>query len=112
MKLEGLRQKLVRAARQQTMSEQVPYAFEQRILHAIRSAPPRDPFLAWVAGLWRAAFCALAIAAATGTWHWGQTNDSAPPIETLVIADADLLEVAVLGDLPELDEPLAEPPAP
>lgn len=112
MKLEGLRQKLIRAAREEAMSEEVPYAFEQRILHAIRRAPVRDPFLPWIAGLWRAAFCSLAIAAAAGTWHWGQTEESTSDNDIAAIADADLLEVAVLGDLPDSEDALPEASVP
>jgi hypothetical protein len=102
MNLEVLRQKLVRSARRHPVSDAVPYAFEQRIMHAIRNAPAPDPFLPWVAGLWRAALCALAVAVLSGGIHWRElVNPSAPAGEG--VPDAELLEVAVLGDLPDFE---------
>lgn len=106
MKLEGLRQKLIQVARHQPVSDRVPHAFEQRVLHALRSLPPRDPALAWVAGLWRAALCSLAIATVAGGIHLTQPDDPTAPVEA--VADADLLEVATLGDLPGFEAPLSD----
>jgi len=109
MNLEDLRQKLVRSARRHPVSDAVPYAFEQRIMHAIRDAPAQDPFLPWVAGLWRAALCALAVALLSGGFHWRElVNASASAGDG--VPDAELLEVAVLGDLPGFEP--ADPDAP
>lgn len=115
MNLEGLRQKLVRAARRSPPSDSVPYAFERRIMHAISRLPGspadmRDTALPWIAGLWRAALCAVAIAAVTGGIHWQASRR--PASDSDPIPDADLLEVAVLAELPGYDEPAPDYTAP
>ena len=98
--------KLRRQPQHQPVSDCVPYAFEQRVLHALRALPPRDPALAWVAGLWRAALCSLAIATVAGGIHLTQPDDPTAPVEA--VADSDLLEVATLGDLPGFEAPLPD----
>lgn len=110
MNLEGLRQKLIQVARHQPVSNRVPYAFEQRVLHAIRALPPRDPALAWVAGLWRAALCSLAIATIAGGFLFTQPDEAPSAVD--FVADADLLEIATLGDLPEFEVPAPDAPRP
>jgi hypothetical protein len=97
MKLEGLRKKLIRAARQDPPSDHVPYAFEQRVLHSLRNLPAPDPFLPWVSGLWRAAACTTALTLVVGTLHWRNAPGSFATLE--LPQDRDLLELAVLGDL-------------
>ena len=97
MKLEGLRQKLLCSARRHPPSDHVPYAFEPRVLHALRTLPPPDPTLPWVTGLWRAAACALTITTLLGTFHWHSTRDAVSDSE--LPADRDLLELAVFSDL-------------
>jgi hypothetical protein len=62
--------------------------------------------LAWVAGLWRAALCSLAIATVAGGIHLTQPDDPTAPVEA--VADSDLLEVATLGDLPGFEAPLPD----
>jgi hypothetical protein len=111
MNLEVLRQKLVRSARRHPVSDAVPYAFEQRVMHAIRNTPAPDPYLPWVAGLWRAALCALAVALLSSGFHWRElVNDPTATVQE--VPDAELLEVAVLGDLPgfEPTDPAASTP--
>jgi hypothetical protein len=97
MKLEGLRQKLLRSARRHPPSDHVPYAFEQRVLHSLRTLPRPDPSLPWVTGLWRAAACALAVTTLLGAFHWRSLQD--PVAAADLPPDRDLLELAVLSDL-------------
>lgn len=101
MNLEGFRKELIQAARRTPVSDAVPYAFEQRVLQAIRSTPLPDPILPWVAGFARAAFCALAVALVSGALHWRSLSQPAPGLAEL--PDAELLEFAVLGDLPDFE---------
>ncbi|MCU0771441.1 MAG: hypothetical protein MUE94_06685 [Verrucomicrobia bacterium] len=62
MNLNLLHEKLIGAARLDTPSERVPYAFEQRILARIRQEPRWDGLTLWVRALWRAAIpCAAAM---------------------------------------------------
>lgn len=113
MNLEAFRRKLVDSARRHPVSDAVPYAFEQRVMHAIRNAPVpvADPFLPWVAGLWRAALCALAIALISGGFHWRQLV-AQPGRGAEEVPDAELLEFAVLGDLPGFEPAEADAPTP
>ena len=46
---------------------------------------------------------ALPIAVLAGGIHWHQPVDAMAAIDT--VSDADLLEVAILGDLPDFDLP-------
>ncbi|HAB19816.1 MAG TPA: hypothetical protein PLX89_13960 [Verrucomicrobiota bacterium] len=62
MKLDSLLNTLLTAARQETPSDRVPYAFEHRVMARLRESSPVDSLAAWTAGLWRAAFPSLAIA--------------------------------------------------
>lgn len=111
MNLEALRQKLVRSASRHPVSDAVPYAFEQRVMHAIRNTPAPDPNLPWVAGLWRAALCALAVALLSGGFHWRELVHEATAAGDDV-PDAELLEVAVLGDLPGFEPSDPDAPTP
>ncbi len=97
MKLEGLRQKLIRSARLHPPSDHVPYAFEQRVLHSLRTLPRPDPALPWVTGLWRAAACALTVTTLLGAFHWRSLQH--PVAAADLPADRDLLELAILSDL-------------
>ena len=55
MNLSELHRKLIAAARAHPPGNQVPYAFEKRIL-ALLSAPPKvDPEALWARALWRGA---------------------------------------------------------
>jgi hypothetical protein len=69
MNTESLHKKLVAAARAGKPREDVPYAFEKRIMALIRSAPVSpDAWLSYSLALWRAAAPCLAIMLVAGTW--------------------------------------------
>ena len=54
MNLAELYKKLIAAARAQRPADQVPYAFEKRIMAHILSQPAVDAWMVWSRGLWRA----------------------------------------------------------
>ena len=61
MNIEGLRQKLLAAARAERPDDRVPYAFEKRIMALIACRPVADSWAVWVAPLWRAAVSCVAV---------------------------------------------------
>ncbi|HEY9509423.1 MAG TPA: hypothetical protein VIV82_06115 [Verrucomicrobiae bacterium] len=66
MKLPELQKKLISAARTQTVSDRVPYAFEKRVMAYIRSCPAVDVTALWAQALWRSAGACLAVVAVLG----------------------------------------------
>lgn len=63
MSLESLRKTLLNAARHDPPSDRAPYAFERRVMAQVRAIRSPDGWSVWAAGLWRAAFPCLAVAA-------------------------------------------------
>ena len=93
MKLENLHSKLIAAARANQPSDQVPYAFEKRIMAHLASGPRVDLLGDWSAALWRAAVTCLAITLLTGAWslyssHQVSAGDFSQEFETAVFASA------------------------
>jgi len=71
MKLNELHDKLIAAARKHPVSEQVPYAFEKRILSHLSGRPAPDVWALWGRTLWQAALSCVAITALCGLWAYG-----------------------------------------
>ena len=63
-----LHKKLVAAARANPPGDQVPYAFEKRVLALLASRAATDNLVLWARGLWRAAVPCMAIALLLGVW--------------------------------------------
>ena len=55
MNLAELERKLIAAARANPPGDQVPYAFEKRILAHLATRPVADGWELWARALWRAA---------------------------------------------------------
>lgn len=68
MNLNSLRDKLLAAARAHPLSDQVPYAFEKRILARLREQPAPDLGALWTRMLWRAAAPCVAITLTITAW--------------------------------------------
>jgi hypothetical protein len=68
MKPSELERKLIAAAKAHAPSEAVPYAFEQRIMARLGSAPVLDAWADWGRALWRAAAPCVVIAVLLGIW--------------------------------------------
>lgn len=68
MNLDNLQKKLIAAARAETPSDRVPYAFEKRIMARLAGAAvaPFDLLGAWSTALWRAAVSCLALTLLAG----------------------------------------------
>lgn len=87
---------IVQAARSLPEIETAPYAFEKRVMQAIRSARPADLWNVWAQTMWRAAAACVAITVVTGAFMTFEEER-----EELLAAD---LEQTVLAPM-TLDEP-------
>ncbi len=76
--LEQLRQLLIAAARRQTPSDAVPWAFEQRVLARLREVGRPDLALLWARALWRAAAPCVALSLALLAWRLASGSAAAP----------------------------------
>ena len=68
MKAEELGKKLIAVARANPPGEQVPLAFEKRIMALISAGPVHDLWAAWAKALWYAAAPCVAVMLAFSTW--------------------------------------------
>ena len=100
MNLDALQKKLLAAARAHPPGEQVPYAFEKRIMARLTSAAPVDAWTLWGHALWQAAASCLAIMLLSSAWTlWSTWSSRSAPdfsqdFETAVFAMADTLDDA------------------
>ncbi len=98
MNLDALEKKLLAAARCHPPSEQVPYAFEQRIMARLRGATPLDAWTLWGQALWRAAVtCLVVMLLFSGLTMWStqrssSNGDFSRDFEIAVFASADQID--------------------
>ena len=78
MNLAELERKLIAAARANPPSDQVPYAYEKRIMARLAARPVVDGWALWAQALWRAAAPCAAIMLLLGAWSWLAPLDGAP----------------------------------
>jgi hypothetical protein len=78
MNLAELERKLIAAARANPPGDQVPYAFEKRILAYLAARPVADGWELWARALWRAAALCVAITVLLGAWSLFEPPGSAP----------------------------------
>jgi hypothetical protein len=70
MNLWSLKEKLIAAARSNPPGDQVPYAFEKRVMAHLADPPKTDEWTWWARALWRgAAACAL-VALLSSAWSF------------------------------------------
>ncbi len=99
MNLVELERKLMAAARSNPPSDEVPYAFTQRMLARLPARPVFDAWASWAQGLWRAAASCVAIMLLLSAWTV-VTSHSSGPSETLA---ADF-ERTVWGPLTSIND--------
>lgn len=92
MEVDNLRQKIVAAARRQTPSDAVPFAFEKRIMARLAETAIPDGWVFWGRALWRAAVPCVLIVIFSGLW-----SRRSAPVENPDLPQA--IENAVLGEL-------------
>jgi hypothetical protein len=100
MNLDVLLQKLFSAVRSQPPREEVPYAFEKRVMARVRALARVDPWAFWAHALWRAAAPCLAITLVLGGWFYiaplpkATSADLSQEIDNTVLAEADAEVIA------------------
>ena len=97
MSLESLHQKVLQVARNNPPSDDVPYAFEKRVMAHLLSvrAQAIDPWLLISQGLWRAVIPCFAFTVMLSCWSWNQggtASDSG-------VNGLDDLEVALVDSI-------------
>ena len=97
MNFDDLQRKLLDAARREPPSDRVPYAFERRVMARLRAAPAPDPLAVWAAGLWRAAFSAVALCVVV------------VGVQVLIAGPAVADASETVNDLPDLEGVLLAP---
>jgi anti-sigma-K factor RskA len=70
MNEKELHAKLIGAARKNPPSDQVPYAFEKRIMNRLEARPAPDVWELWGGPLWRGAISCVAITVVCGVWSF------------------------------------------
>ncbi len=91
MDLSKLQTKLIAAARRNPPGDQVPYAFEKRIMANLRR-PMADAWQVWGLALWRAAASCVVAMLLVGGWSKVAQRDSdslSDSFEQTVLAAAD-----------------------
>ena len=93
MNLPELQKKLLAAARRNPPGDQVPYAFEKRIMARLTAAPPPGEWLAWSRALWLGAAACTAIALLTSVWAPPAADDNGSSfsegVEQTILASSD-----------------------
>jgi hypothetical protein len=97
MDLFELEKKLLAAARHNPPGDEVPYAFETRLMARLAASPKTDEWVWWGRALWRGAAACAAVAILFSAWTLlplsGSTANSATELEEVVLAsvnEADL----------------------
>src|SRR5438132_10524472 len=93
MNLVELQGKLIAAARSHPPSEQVPYAFEKRIMARLAGLPGLDHWALWSRALWRSAAPCVAIMLLLSAWSFlaptAPVSDLSQEFENTVLAAVD-----------------------
>ena len=90
MKSEELRKKLIAIARANPPGDEVPLAFEKRVMALISAAPVQDLWAAWAKSLWYAAGPCVAIMLAFSAWAFVHSRQS-PSIDLAQQLNSTLL---------------------
>jgi hypothetical protein len=86
---------LIAAALANPPGDQVPYAFEKRIMALIKTVPATDRLALWVRGLWQAAVSCVIVTLLLGAWAFfnppasNDTDSLSQNFETTLLASVD-----------------------
>lgn len=95
MNLAELERKLIAAARSRPVNEEVPFAFEQRIMAHVRTRPALDAWSVWGRALWRAAGSCIGVMLLLAAWSFfspagtNPTTDLSQELDNTVLAAVD-----------------------
>jgi len=89
MNFAQLHTKLIAAARANPPGEQVPYAFEKRVLANLRGLEVEDSWALWGRALWRSAFACLVVAIGLSVWSYQSNPEIDTDLESAMVSAAD-----------------------
>jgi hypothetical protein len=89
MNLARLHTKLIAAARANPPGDQVPYAFEKRVLANVRGTEVEDSWALWGRGLWRSAVACLVVAIGLSVWSLQSNPEIDTDLESAMVSAAD-----------------------
>jgi hypothetical protein len=75
MNPDRLKQKLIAAARTNPPDDQVPYAFEQRVMARLATVRRPDEWALWTRALWYGAGASVAVAVFVSAWSFVPAAD-------------------------------------
>jgi hypothetical protein len=93
MNLARLHGKLIAAARANPPGDQVPYAFEKRVLARLGAARAEDSWALWGRALWRGALACLVVAIGLSVWSFQANPELDADLESAMVSAADELVV-------------------
>jgi len=96
MDISALQKKLLSAARKRPPAEEVPYAFETRMMARLRALPGPDEWGWWGRALWRGAAACTAVALLSAVWSFyplGASNAGTGDLEEALVASANDADV-------------------
>jgi hypothetical protein len=92
-----LQNKLFTTARRHPPGDEVPYAFEQRIMARLRTASPTEDWAAWARALWYGAGACATVALLMSIWTYTPLNGNSDPTDSFA-ADLERSILASSGD--------------
>ena len=91
MNVSRLHAKLIAAARSNPPGDQVPYAFEKRVMARLQSGAVEDAWTVWGKALWRSAFACMALAAALSIWSLQASGEEDQDLDSTMFSAAEQL---------------------
>lgn len=91
MNLSKLHAKLIEAARSNPPGDQVPYAFEKRVMARLGSGVVEDAWTVWGKALWRSALACMVVAAALSLWSLQAGGDGEQDLDSTMFSAAGQL---------------------
>lgn len=95
MNLDPLHRRLIEEARKHAPANDVPYAFEKRVMARLAGTPCSDEWAQWIRALWSGAAVCAAVAIAAGVWSFTPNDEqelaahfSTDLEQTILAADA------------------------
>ena len=86
-----LQAKLIAAARSKAPTDQVPYAFEKRVMARLESGSTIDAWTLWGKALWRSAFACMAVAVALSIWSLQADSEGQDDLASTMFSAAEQL---------------------